>query len=119
MTRLVYFELQEAASEGQVDEAQEIAATVIDRDPETYDDGEFYQNLLKEFLEAKQVGGSSAKWSSGTKHRKIVDRRASKGRKLRYHVHDKLVNFTAPVELSAPQFASNVFANLFGGVGRR
>lgn len=30
------------------------------------------------------------------KRRKTVDRRASKGRKLRYHVHEKLVNFMTP-----------------------
>lgn len=51
----------------------------------------------------------------GPKQRKAVDRRASKGRKLRYHVHEKLVNFMAPVELAAPQFAAQLFSNLFGG----
>jgi protein AATF/BFR2 len=55
----------------------------------------------------------------GPKRRKAVDRRASKGRKLRYHIHEKLVNFATPVELQAPQFAPNVFANLFGGGGGR
>jgi protein AATF/BFR2 len=53
----------------------------------------------------------------GPKHRKAVDRRASKGRKLRYHVHEKLVNFMAPVENDAPEYLSNIFANLFGGGG--
>ena len=53
----------------------------------------------------------------GPKHRKQVDRRASKGRKLRYHIHEKLVNFMTPVELEAPQFASQLFSNLFGGTG--
>lgn len=51
----------------------------------------------------------------GPKQRKVVDRRASKGRKLRYHIHEKLVNFMAPVELEAPQYASQLFSNLFGG----
>ena len=55
----------------------------------------------------------------GPKQRKLVDRRASKGRKLRYHIHEKLANFMAPVELNAPQFASNIFANLFGGAAGR
>lgn len=53
----------------------------------------------------------------GPKQRKAVDRRASKGRKLRYHVHEKLVNFMAPVELAAPQYAAQLFSNLFGGGG--
>ena len=47
------------------------------------------------------------------KRRKIVDRRASKGRKLRYHVQQKLVNFCAPVELEVPEWAEKVFARLF------
>ncbi|KAL4452760.1 hypothetical protein ABPG75_008422 [Micractinium tetrahymenae] len=84
-----------------------------DRDPETFDDTEFYQTLLREFLEGSDAGG--ANWHLGPKQRKAVDRRASKGRKLRYHVHDKLVNFMAPVELAAPQFAAQLFSNLFGG----
>jgi protein AATF/BFR2 len=51
----------------------------------------------------------------GPKQRKVVDRRASKGRKIRYHVHEKLVNFTTPVEQEGPQFAAQLFSNLFGG----
>ena len=45
----------------------------------------------------------------------MVDRRASKGRKIRYHVHEKLVNFMTPVDQDAPMFASQLFSNLFGG----
>ena len=84
------------------------------RDPETFDDAEFYQTLLREFLEARDEAGGGA-LAAGPKQRRTVDRRASKGRKLRYHVHEKLINFVAPVELAAPQFAAGVFANLFGG----
>lgn len=54
----------------------------------------------------------------GPKRRKAVDRRASKGRKLRYHVHDKLVGFMAPLELEAPRYAAQLFSNLFGGGGK-
>lgn len=86
-----------------------------ERDPETFDDTEFYQTLLREFLEGSDAGGTS--WHTGPKQRKAVDRRASKGRKLRYHVHEKLVNFMAPVELAAPQYAAQLFSNLFGGGG--
>ncbi len=51
----------------------------------------------------------------GRKRRKQVDRRASKGRKLRYHVHEKLVNFVAPRQPAVePAFAAQLFANLFG-----
>lgn len=57
--------------------------------------------------------------AQGPKQRKAVDRRASKGRKLRYHVHPKLVSFMTPVELDAPQYAAQLFSNLFGGGGAR
>jgi protein AATF/BFR2 len=48
------------------------------------------------------------------KRRKVVDRRASKGRKLRFHTLDKLVGFMAPTQLVAPPFAEQLFGNLFG-----
>jgi protein AATF/BFR2 len=49
-----------------------------------------------------------------------VDRKASKGRKIRYVVHPKLVNFTFPVARSEPMIQDDVwFRSLFGGAGRR
>ncbi|PRW61539.1 AATF isoform X1 [Chlorella sorokiniana] len=112
------------AKRGRWSDDEEPAANSVDakleeeRDPETYDDSEFYQTLLREFLEGSADAGG-ANWHTGPKHRKAVDRRASKGRKLRYHVHSKLVNFMTPVELEAPQFAAQLFSNLFGGAGNR
>lgn len=85
-----------------------------ERDEETFEDTEFYQTLLKEFLEGSNAAGGG-NWFMGPKHRKVVDRRASKGRKVRYHVHEKLVNFMIPVDLEQPHYAANVFSNLFGG----
>ncbi len=54
--------------------------------------------------------------AQGPKRRKATDRRASKGRKLRYHVHEKLVNFMTPREGvgTAPGLASQLFGSLFG-----
>jgi hypothetical protein len=51
------------------------------------------------------------------KRRKLVDRRASKGRKIRYHTMDKLVGFMAPAELVPPPFAEQLFGNLFSHQG--
>jgi protein AATF/BFR2 len=54
------------------------------------------------------------------KRRKAVDRRASKGRKLRFHVHDKLVSFMAPASDShgggdeTGGVGAALFTNLFG-----
>jgi hypothetical protein len=48
-----------------------------------------------------------------------VDRRASKGRKIRYAVHPKLVNFAFPIARPVPTIVENVWFNsLFGGVGK-
>ncbi|KAL3777679.1 hypothetical protein HJC23_007655 [Cyclotella cryptica] len=61
----------------------------------------------------KILNGSSAK-------RNTVDRKASKGRKIRYVVHPKLVNFTFPIARKEPMIREDVwFKSLFGGVGRR
>jgi protein AATF/BFR2 len=47
----------------------------------------------------------------------MVDRRASKGRKLRFHTMDKLVGFMAPKELVLPPVAEQLFGNLFNHAG--
>lgn len=49
------------------------------------------------------------------KKRKVVDRRASKGRKIRYTVMDKLVNFMVPQESALLEDKTPaLFSNLFG-----
>ncbi|KAL7083612.1 hypothetical protein ACP275_14G174400 [Erythranthe tilingii] len=87
-------------------------------DPELLDDTDFYQQLLKEFFEAIDPESSEMAYYAvkrlQTKKRKIVDRRASKSRKIRYHVHEKIVNFMAPRPMDFPPTASKVFDNLFG-----
>ncbi|GMI83599.1 hypothetical protein like AT5G61330 [Hibiscus trionum] len=87
-------------------------------DPELLDDSEFYQQLLKEFFEAVDPTSSETAFYAlkrlQTKKRKIVDRRASKSRKIRYHVHEKIVNFMAPEPMKLPPMAPKLFENLFG-----
>jgi len=80
---------------------------------DTYTDVEFYTALLNEFLDAN-ANIATNKLHKAPKQRKIVDRRASKGRKLRYQVHEKLVNFMTPVDDDRPGYAAHIFANLFG-----
>ena len=47
--------------------------------------------------------------------KKVVDRRASKGRKIRYVVHDKILNFLAPLHnLEAMEGKEALVGNLFG-----
>ncbi|KAL1125317.1 hypothetical protein V6Z11_A13G035800 [Gossypium hirsutum] len=87
-------------------------------DPELLDDSEFYQQLLKEFFETVDPTSSETAFYAlkrlQTKKRKIVDRRASKSRKIRYHVHEKIVNFMAPEPMKLPPMAPKLFENLFG-----
>ncbi|PIN27158.1 Apoptosis antagonizing transcription factor/protein transport protein [Handroanthus impetiginosus] len=87
-------------------------------DPELLDDSEFYQQLLKEFFETIDPSSSETAFYAlkrlQTKKRKIVDRRASKSRKIRYHVHEKIVNFMAPRPMNLPPMAPKLFENLFG-----
>jgi len=44
---------------------------------------------------------------------RVVDTKASKGRKLRFDIQPKLVNFMFPVPDSQPSFAASLFENLF------
>jgi protein AATF/BFR2 len=75
-------------------------------EPEIFDDGDFYQTLLKQLIESGLSETAdpvemSRQWlqvKSATRkmHRADVDRRASKGRKLRYTEHQQLLSFMAP-----------------------
>jgi len=131
-----------------------------------YDDNDYYQQLLAEIIAAASsselgsggVGGPAgghdaaqlAKAAAAARKRGkragagVVDRRASKGRKMRYVVHAKLANFMAPraapiaddyatrkaaaaagagsaaAALTGSGFAlDELFINLFGGHGKK
>jgi protein AATF/BFR2 len=82
----------------------------VTEDPNIYDDADFYQLLLKELVDQRMVDSSSvsaplgdgsrpvAQWTAvkEAKAKKNVDTKASKGRKMRFTVHEKLQNFMAP-----------------------
>ena len=74
-------------------------------DSQIYDDTGFYKLLLNQLVEQRKMdsgltnGGAvgAAQWAvKEAKMRKTVDTKASKGRKMRYTVHEKLQNFMAP-----------------------
>lgn len=68
---------------------------VIDAD--IFDDLDFYHPLLKDLVERKSLNIPMDSWNRHSKVKKNVkDTRASKGRKLRYHEHEKIQNFMAP-----------------------
>lgn len=96
-------------------------------DPRIYDDADFYGLLLKELLEQRSADLSTngaaefvvqAPWQVAreAKTKKVVDTKASKGRRLRYTVHEKLQNFMAPEErgLWGERQRDELFGSLFG-----
>lgn len=98
-------------------------------DEEIFDDTDHYQNVLRELIERKSSSTKSDAVDSGmmgqqwaelsklrAKVKRKVDTRASKGRKIRYEVFDKLRNFMAPnptVHPSTEQAKDDLFSSLF------
>lgn len=92
---------------------------------ELFDDGDFYHQLLREFIERKTASITdpdqiSKNWAQlrklRSKLKKNVDTKASKDRKIRYNVHKKLVNYMAPIDRCSftDEAKSDLFASLFG-----
>lgn len=98
-------------------------ANGVTEDDKIYDDADFYGLLLKELLERKSEDSVAASnidlnfnLRREAKAKKNVDTKASKGRKLRYTVHEKLQNFMAPEDLSTwgERQTDELFGSLFG-----
>lgn len=95
-------------------------------DDQIFDDSDFYQHLLRELIERKssQITDSQALGKQMVqlhklriKNKRKVDTRASKGRKVRYDTHQKLIGFCASVTTpsSMPDSARDeLFKSLFG-----
>lgn len=93
-----------------------------------FDDADFYTLLLRELVEQRSSDATSGiasatisdmpSWQVAREARtkKQVDTRASKGRKLRYTVHEKLQNFMAPEDRTtwSQRQADELFGSLFG-----
>lgn len=99
------------------------AGKKVAEDVHIYDDADFYQLLLKELVDQRSSDGTSGSAPTvrytaikEAKTRKQVDRRASKGRKLRFTVHEKLENFMAPEDRRAweEDAIDRLFGTLFG-----
>lgn len=105
----------------------QLAARVLE-DPKIYDDADFYGLLLKELLEAKSASSEGLTAATNldlnnmntmrreAKTKKNVDTKASKGRKLKYAVHEKLQNFMAPEDRCkwGERQTDELFGSLFG-----
>jgi len=101
------------------------AARKVDEDADIYDDADFYQVLLKELVEQRSADASApgaaattVRWAAvkEAKTRRHVDRKASKGRKLRFNTHEKLQNFMAAEDRTTwePEAVARFFGTLFG-----
>ncbi|KAF2227605.1 apoptosis-antagonizing transcription factor [Elsinoe ampelina] len=102
-------------------------------DPTIYDDADFYSVLLSTLLEQKSSftpgantqgkgpseeirGMNGYQIRREAKTKKVVDTKASKGRKLRYTVHEKLMNYCAPEDRGAwgERQIDDLFSSLLG-----
>jgi protein AATF/BFR2 len=96
-------------------------------DPAIYDDADFYGLMLKELLEQRSAdlnaNGTAefvvqAPWQVAreAKTKKVVDTKASKGRRLRYTVQEKLQNFMAPEDRGewGERQRDELFGSMFG-----
>lgn len=102
-----------------------------------YEDTIFYQSLLRDLVEQRMSSSDAITNGLDTLHlnlpssrlsvhpvtgmrndkvKKPVDTRASKGRKMRYHVHEKLQNFMAPEDRGTwtKRARDEFFASLLG-----
>ncbi|KAJ3878929.1 apoptosis-antagonizing transcription factor [Lentinula edodes] len=92
---------------------------VADADVEIFDDTDFYQQLLRDVIDARNDAGTND-WMAVQKQKKAkkkVDTKASKGRKLRYDVHEKLQNFMAPIHVKGTWHEEQIdelFTSLLG-----
>nr|XP_037275670.1 protein AATF-like isoform X1 [Rhipicephalus microplus] len=111
------------AEESENNDKQEQNSGCVDE--EVFDDDDFYHHLLREIIERKTSNiynpvALSRQWLEIQKLRKKVkrkvDTRASKGRKIRYDVIPKLVNFMAPLDRStySEEARTELFSSLFG-----
>lgn len=73
-------------------------------------------NMTQRFLEKRRKLREAAAMAGDESKKKEVDRRASKHRKIRYVVHEKIVNFMAPMDSVGIVMDSkeSILATIFG-----
>ena len=103
-------------------------------DERVYDDTDFYTGMLRDLVQGRMEGSSGVSAVNGNgdvdlmgelgrgKHmvKKVVDTKASKGRKMRYQVHEKLVSFMAAEDQGrwGQRQREELFAGLLGRSAR-
>ncbi|GBP35563.1 Protein AATF [Eumeta japonica] len=92
---------------------------------EIFDDSDYYHQLLRELIECKSSDISdpvqlSRQWIAlqqmRSKMKRKVDTKATKGRKIKYVVHNQLVNFMAPEKNTSwtDESKNELYKSLFG-----
>nr|CAI5865235.1 unnamed protein product [Callosobruchus analis] len=113
------------SKEEEVGENAKEIEQVDEYNKEIFDDDDFYHQMLCELIEMKSADVTDPvqlgrQWiqlqNLRSKMKRKVDTRASKGRKIRYAVHSKLVNFMAPIDenLWTEEAKSELYSSLFG-----
>ncbi|XP_058446214.1 protein Aatf-like [Malaya genurostris] len=116
-------DVQSSGSSGTAVDAEDTPEPIYDE--EIFDGSDFYHALLRELIEYKsntvenpqEINAKLAELQKlRSKMKKQVDTRASKGRKIRYVVHKKMVNFTAPEDNHewTDEAKDELFSSLFG-----
>ncbi|KAJ2847732.1 rRNA-processing protein bfr2 [Coemansia brasiliensis] len=107
-------------------EQSKVDAHLKDTDPEIFDDTDFYQQLLRELIESRMVDSNDSAGALGTRwaavnqrpqsKKRNVDTKASKGRRIRYHVMEKLQNFMPPIPTGTwhEDMVNELFSSLLG-----
>ncbi|XP_077062587.1 protein AATF isoform X1 [Siphateles boraxobius] len=123
-------EMESSVTEGEAAElALKANVHLKDMDEEIFDDDDFYHLLLRELIERKTSAtdpndqvAMGKQWLAiqklRSKIKKKVDTKASKGRKIRFHIHSKLMNFMGPMDNSSmsDEARSELFRSLFANV---
>ena len=119
---------RQAADEGELINSELVEKKTKEiYDTEIFDDSDFYHQLLRELVNSIGATNLSTtskvnpKWLKLMKERfkanKYVDTKATKARKIRYKVHNELVNFMTPMtHLNAydDEQHSNLIKSVFG-----
>ncbi|KAJ1733444.1 rRNA-processing protein bfr2 [Coemansia sp. Benny D160-2] len=122
----------EASSEAEGEESQKknssvaVDAHLKDIDMEIFDDTDFYQQLLRELIESRMVdstdptGSLGVRWAAvkqqSRSKKRVIDRGASKDRKIRYQVMEKIQNFMPPIPAGTwhEDMVNELFSTLLG-----
>ncbi|KAJ2884770.1 rRNA-processing protein bfr2, partial [Coemansia aciculifera] len=103
-----------------------VDAHLKDQDAEIFDDTDFYQQLLRELIESRMVDSNDPTSSLGVRwaavkqqtraKKRAMDNKASKGRKIRYHVIEKLQSFMPPIPAGTwhEDMVNELFSSLLG-----